>query len=187
MNAKSILLISASALCAGYCGQAPAAPGASEATYMNARADSVWSFVIGEIPAGQESFWSDYRSVAWFSIRHEARNGVNCIFTDNDAMSFGVPEVVQEGYRFACGTSTFEVLECYSQVNCVSSLIRGEWRTGTEPEFRNVPVRYIYNKCLGILSISLFDALNEPESFGSALELRNGSGLLANPQHEDCQ
>ena len=189
MNAKIAIFILILSIFAIACTpiSADADRASKVTTYIDGRGENGMLFVNGEIPADADSFTSDHGSVNWISIRRQSsKNGVNCIFMDGDVMTFGVPIEVQKGQKFECGASDFEVLECFDQ-GCTSSIIGGFWRTGLKPDFGKVPLQFIYNECLGITSISFANYSVEPEGIGTSLELRNGLGLLANPNARICQ
>jgi len=112
-------------------------------------------------------------------------NEAACISLDG-VMTFGAPNVVRKGLRFQCGATRFEVTECDPSEDCVDARIEAIWRTGVAPNYSEVPVNFFYNRCRGVQSITF--SLDRPikADFGSTLELRQGLGLLAQPNTQAC-
>jgi hypothetical protein len=106
---------------------------------------------------------------------------------DLAGMIFGAPETLRLGVQFQCGTARFEVVECENPERCGYARIAATWRTGVAPNQRPVPVFYWYNRCRGIESITFSLARPLRVGFGETLELRQGPGLLAQPDSPACR
>ena len=108
-----------------------------------------------------------------------------CVSLDG-VMTFGAPNSMRKGLQFRCGATRLRVTDCTPSEDCTDALIEAIWRTGVEPNYSEVPVNYFYNRCRGIQSITF--SLDRPVkvNFGSTLELRQGLGLLAQPDAPIC-
>lgn len=112
------------------------------------------------------------------TVRYSRTAGVACI--DLGGMAFGAPDLLRKGAQFQCGVARFEVVDCDFPDDCRNALIEAIWRG-------EVPVNYYYNRCRGVQSITF--SLDRPlrVGFGTTLELRQGTGLLAQPDTPACR
>ena len=115
-----------------------------------------------------------------------SREGAAACVSLDGVMAFGAPDQLQEGVRFRCGAARFEVAQCDVTEQCRNARIEAIWRTGSAPDYRELPISYFYNRCRGVQSITF--SLERPLAvgFGSTLELRQGLGLLAQPHVPLC-
>jgi hypothetical protein len=120
------------------------------------------------------------------SITHWRTADVACLSLDG-VRNFGAPDRLRKGARFRCGAARFEVVDCDFPEDCRNALIEALWRTGVAPDYGELPVNYFYNRCRGVQSITL--SLDRPlrVGFGETLELRQGLGLLAQPNSPTCR
>lgn len=111
----------------------------------------------------------------------------NAVCVDLSGMIFGAPDRLSIGTQFRCGTARFEIVDCEDPEACFYVRIEGLWQTGIAPNYRSVPVTYWYNRCRGVESITFSPARPLRVSFGETLELRQGLGLLAQPNSPTCR
>ena len=138
-------------------------------------------------------FWSGLPSALPFQPQRDAQptitytrlGNVACASLDG-VSNFGAPDMLRQGARFQCGTARFEVVDCDMPEDCHYALIQAIWRTGVEPNFSEVPVNYFYNRCRGVQSITFSPDRPLRVGFGTTLELRQGLGLLAQPDAPVC-
>lgn len=141
--------------------------------------DRIWTGSPGELLVAP-------LSEAQPTITYSRVAGVACVSLDG-VSTFGAPDVLRKGARFRCGTARFEVVDCDFPDDCRNALIEAIWRTGVAPDYRELPVNYFYNRCRGVQSITF--SLDRPVrvGFGETLELRQGLGLLAQPDTPACR
>lgn len=118
------------------------------------------------------------------SVVHSRTSNAACV--DLGGMTFGAPDALRLGEQFQCGEARFEVVECNDPNRCYAR-IAATWRTGIAPNYRSVPVFYWYNRCRGVESITFSLARPLRVGFGETLELRQGPGLLAQPDSPACR
>jgi hypothetical protein len=142
------------------------------------RGNRVWKGTAGELAVAP-------LNEAGAAVVYSRAPDAACVGFD-EVQLFGVPDRLRKGVRFRCGTAQFEVIDCDNPENCDNALILAFWRTGVAPGYNQLPVNYYYNRCRGIQSITF--SLDRPVrvGFGEALELREGLGLLAQPNSPAC-
>jgi len=124
------------------------------------------------------------RALATITISRTA--DAECVSLDG-VSDFGAPRRLRQGVRFRCGATRFEVVDCDLPEDCRNARIEAIWRTGIAPEFHELAVNYFYNRCRGVQSITLSQDRPLRVGFGSTLELRQGLGLLAQPDTPACR
>ena len=121
------------------------------------------------------------------TVTYSRHGDVACVSLDREGVSvFGTADTLRKGARFRCGTARFEVIDCDYPNDCRNAHILAFWRTGVAPNYGQLPVNYYYNRCRGIQSVTF--SLDRPlrVGFGETLELRQGPGLLAQPDTPSC-
>lgn len=186
MNVKNYFMGLALAVFASSCQSPPADSPTVEAIYGDSRGESVWIFTKEESGPNGESVQSEQLSITRYVVRQVASTSGSCAFFADDMMALGVPAKNEQYQQLECGSSSFKILKCFDE-GCQSSLIGGEWRTGLAPEFRLVPFQFIYNRCLGVTTISFTSFSGDADYIGTSLDLRGGIGLLADADGKSCQ
>jgi hypothetical protein len=180
MRRTPILILSVSALLltGESLAQLPASPAAPEqpvTIYAPGDGGEAWYF--------QGDRWWRETPANEAPLRYSRSAGAACVDLDGSG-PFGAPDALRVGARFRCGTARFEVITCeFFPDTC---RIEGTWRMGAAPNDLPLRVNYFYDRCGGIQSITfdLDPALRV--GFGGVLELRQGPGLLAQPDAPGC-
>jgi hypothetical protein len=184
MRHAPILMFSIAALLFG-CGssaQLPAPPAVPEplvTIYAPADGGEAWHF--------QGNRWrralSDQSPLSEAPLRYSRSAGGACVDLDGVG-PFGAPDVLRVGARFQCGTARFEVVACEFTDTC---RIEATWRMGVAPDGGELRVNYFYKRCGGIQAITFDLDRALRVGFGGTLELRQGLGLLAQPDAPGCR
>lgn len=155
--------------------------------YASADASSAW-YIQGR------SYWSGAPHELRVAPLTEARATIaysrtaNASCVDLDGVStFGAPDDLRKGTKFECGAARFEVADCDFPEACRNARIEAIWRTGAAPNYHELPVNYFYNVCRGVQAITFSQNDQLRVQFGSTLELRQGLGLLAQPEGQGCK
>lgn len=190
MRRSTTIMLSLFALLSA-CGapaQSPPAISLQPATvYTSSDGYGAWYILSNRFWSGAQGELDAVRlSEAPASVSHWRANNTACVSLD-EATIFGAPDILRKGARFRCGTARFEVADCDFPEDCRNALILAFWRTGIAPDYHELPVNYFYNRCRGVQSITF--SLDRPLRvvFGSTLELRQGLGLLAQPETPACR
>lgn len=197
IRALSIVWVPFLVVVATACGPSPPSPQQSSAS-SSTRAQRATIYATGDGTAAWhidgDQFWSGAPgeitvaplSEAPASVRYWRTPEAQCLTLD-EVVNFGVPHVLRDGARFQCEGARFEVLECDWPEACLNARIEAFWRTGVAPEYGALPVIYLYNVCRGVQTITY--SLDRPprSDIGETLELRQGLGLLAQPDSQACR